>query len=315
MLDHTVVIAIGGNALIKDTEHRDLASQYAALGEITPHIATLVSAGWRVAIGHGNGPQVGFALRRSEIAATEVPPESLDVSGADTQGWIGYFLQQNIHNSLRAIGSQGQAVTVITQVEVDPADPAFQNPSKPIGAFMDKDEAMRRRAEGWSVMEDANRGWRRAVPSPVPLRIVEEAAIATLLAAGAVVITVGGGGIPVVRDARGALHGVAAVIDKDLSCALLANRLGAEALVICTGVERIALDFGKPNQMWVDHLTLSQAKQYLAEGRHFAQGSMAPKVEAVIRYLEQGGVRAIITDIPHIERALSGEAGTHITRT
>src|SRR5919202_3943685 len=203
MLDHTVVIAIGGNALIKDTEHRDLASQYAALGEITPHVATLVSAGWRVAIGHGNGPQVGFALRRSEIAATEVPPESLDVSGADTQGWIGYFLQQNIHNSLCAIGSPSLAVTVITQVEVDPADPAFQNPSKPIGAFMDKDEAMRRRAEGWGVMEDANRGWRRAVPSPMPLRIVEEAAIATLLTAAAGGITGWGGGVPGVGGGRG----------------------------------------------------------------------------------------------------------------
>lgn len=315
MRDRTVVVAIGGNALIKDAEHTGLADQYAALGETSRHIAGLLADGWRVAIGHGNGPQVGYALRRSELAAPELPIEPLDVCGAETQGWIGYFLQQNLHNSLRAIGHQRHPVTVITQVEVDPDDPAFQQPSKPIGSFMDEDQAMRRRAEGWSVMEDSGRGWRRAVPSPIPQHIVEEAAIAALMATGMVVITVGGGGIPVVRDGNGTLHGVAAVIDKDLSCALLANKIGADFLILCTGVEKIALHFGKPDQVWLDHLTLDQARQYLAEGTHFAAGSMAPKIQAVIRYLEHGGARAIITNIENIERAVRGDAGTHITRT
>jgi len=313
MRERTAVVAIGGNALIKDAAHISLADQYAALGETSRHIAQILSSGWKVAIGHGNGPQVGYALRRSELAAEELPIEPLDVCGADTQGWIGYFLQQNLYNSLRATNIQSQPVTVITQVEVDSKDPAFQNPSKPIGAFMDKDLAMRRCAEGWSVMEDSGRGWRRTVPSPIPQRIIEEEAITTLIATGAVVITVGGGGIPVVRDTDGALHGISAVIDKDLSCALLANKIGAEALILCTGVEKIALHFGKPDQVWLDHLTLDQARQYLAEGTHFAQGSMAPKIQAAIRYLEQGGARAIITSIQNMQRALNGDAGTHIT--
>ncbi|GAC1541118.1 MAG: carbamate kinase [Herpetosiphon sp.] len=308
----TAVIAIGGNALITDAEHTSLIYQYDALCQVSEYIAHLIKTGWRVVIGHGNGPQVGFALRRSELAAQELPQEPLDVCGADTQGWIGYFLQQTLHNTLRAIGSTSQPVTVITQVEVDRRDPAFQNPSKPIGAFMDYELAMHRQAEGWTVMEDSGRGWRRTVASPLPQCIIEEASIAALIATGATVIAVGGGGIPVVRDDNGALHGVDAVIDKDLSCALLANKIGAEALIICTGVEKIALHFGKPNQVWLDHLTVAQAKQYLDEGIHFAKGSMEPKMRAVVSYLEQGGKHAIITDLPNMARALSGATGTHI---
>src|SRR5262245_18943953 len=259
MSNHIAIIAIGGNALIKDPAHISSADQYAAVRETVQHVATLINAGWRVVIGHGNGPQVGFARRRSELAAQELPEEPLDVSGADTQGWIGYFLQQALHNSLCELGYDINPVTVVTQVEVDPNDPAFQNPSKPIGTFMEKELAMRRQAEGWAVMEVAGRGWRYVVPLPLPRRIVEQATITQLIEAGTVVITVGGGGIPVVADQHGALRGVAAVIDKDLSCALLANVLGAEMLILSTGVEKVALNFGKPEQVWLDHLTLAQA--------------------------------------------------------
>jgi carbamate kinase len=313
MGNRVVVIAVGGNALIKDPRHISAADQYAAVRETVQHIAVLINAGWRVVIGHGNGPQVGFARRRSELAAQELPEEPLDVCGADTQGWIGYFLQQTLRNSLHELGCEINPVTVITQVEVDPNDPAFQNPSKPIGAFMDKELALRRRAEGWTVMEDAGRGWRYVVPSPVPQRIVEQATITELIESGTVVITVGGGGIPVVSDMNGALHGVSAVIDKDLSCALLANTIGAEVLVLSTAVEKVALNFGKPDEVWLDHLRLAQAKQYLAEGTHFARGSMEPKIEAAVKYLERGGVRAIITNTDNIGRAVAGETGTHIT--
>jgi carbamate kinase len=313
MGNRVVVIAVGGNALIKDPRHISAADQYAAIRETVQHIAKLINAGWRVVIGHGNGPQVGFARRRSELAAHELPEEPLDVCGADTQGWIGYFLQQTLGNSLHELGCEINPVTVITQVEVDPNDPAFQNPSKPIGAFMDKELALRRRAEGWAVMEDAGRGWRYVVPSPVPQRIVEQATITELIESGAVVIAVGGGGIPVVSDMNGALHGVSAVIDKDLSCALLANTIGAEVLVLSTAVEKVALNFGKPDEVWLDRLRLSQAKQYLAESTHFAKGSMEPKIEAAVKYLERGGVRAIITNTDNIGRAVAGETGTHIT--
>lgn len=313
MSHRIAVVAVGGNALIKDPKRISAADQYAAVHETTRHLAALIENGWRVAIGHGNGPQVGFAVRRSELAAHELPEEPLDVCGANTQGWIGYFLQQNLHNHLSEAGHESRAVTVITQVEVDPNDPAFQHPSKPIGAFMDKELAMRRQAEGWTVMEDAGRGWRRVVASPVPQRIVEEPTIKDLIAAGATVITVGGGGIPVVRDEQGRLRGVAAVIDKDLASSLLASIIGADVFVISTAVEKVALNFGKPDETWLDHLTLDEAKRYLAEGTHFAKGSMAPKMQAVINYLERGGKHAIITNPENISRAIAGEAGTHIT--
>jgi carbamate kinase len=315
MTNHVAVVAIGGNALIKDPLRISAADQYAAVRETAQHVAKLITSGWRVVIGHGNGPQVGFARRRSELSALELPEEPLDVCGADTQGWIGYFLQQNLCNSLRELGcDSAAAVTVVTQVEVDADDPAFQNPSKPIGAWMNRELALRRQAEGWAIMEDAGRGWRYVVPSPVPKRIVEETTIKQLVESGAIVIAVGGGGIPVVADLNGALHGVAAVIDKDLSCALLANKLGADALILCTGVEKVALNFGRPDMTLLDHLTLAQARQYLAEGTHFAKGSMAPKIEAAIRFLEAGGNRVIITNTENIGRAVAGEAGTHITR-
>jgi len=308
------VVAIGGNSLIKDKQHQTVRDQYIAAGETCWHIAAMIEEGWDVAIGHGNGPQVGFILRRSELSAHELHEVPLDVCGADSQGAIGYALVQNLENDFRQLGLDRHAVAVVTQVEVAADDPAFQHPTKPIGSFMDEEDAERRRAEGWAVVDDANRGWRRVVASPQPIRIVEEDAIKRLLDEGFVVVSVGGGGIPVVADADGKLTGVAAVIDKDLASSLLATRIDADLLMITTAVEKVALDFGTPDQRSIDHMTLAEAKGYLAEGRHFAAGSMAPKIEAVIGFLERGGELAVITDPENVERALRGETGTTIVR-
>ena len=314
MTQKIAVIAIGGNSLIKDKAHRTVQDQYIAIDETTDLIAKMVKAGWGVAIAHGNGPQVGFILRRSELAAHELHEVPLDVCGADTQGAIGYALQQNLQNDLKDLGIDKPVATIVTQVQVNADDPAFQNPTKPIGSFMDQPQAMKRQDDdGWDVVEDAGRGWRRVVASPLPERIVEEEAVKTLIDAGMVVITVGGGGIPVVADENGHLKGVSAVIDKDFASALLANRIGAELFIVSTAVEKVALNFGKPNEEWVDHMSLAEAKQYLAEGTHFAKGSMAPKIQAVINFLEGGGKRVIVTDPDNLERALNGETGTHFT--
>lgn len=308
------VIAIGGNSLIRDDEHRTVPDQYAAAGATTDHIAALVAAGWEVAISHGNGPQVGFILRRSELSAHELHEVPLDVCGADTQGAIGYALQQNLANDFRELGIDKPVATVVTQVEVDRDDPAFAAPSKPIGSFMDEEAAMRRRdEEGWDVVEDAGRGWRRVVASPQPKRVVELDVVQQLLDAGVVVITVGGGGIPVVADEQGNLSGVPAVIDKDLASALLASELEADLLVISTAVEKVALNFGTPDQRWVDEFTVDEVKQYLEEGGHFKEGSMAPKMRAVVQFLEAGGKMALITNPENLERALARETGTWIT--
>ncbi|HZP90980.1 MAG TPA: carbamate kinase [Actinomycetota bacterium] len=313
MTSRTAVVAIGGNSLIKDRMHQSVRDQYIAAGETCWHIAGMIRNGWDVAITHGNGPQVGFILRRSELAAHELHEVPLDVCGADTQGAIGYALQQNLYNDFARLGIARQAVTVITQTEVSADDPAFGNPSKPIGSYMDEEQARRRREQdGWSVIEDAGRGWRRVVPSPRPVRIVELDAIAHLLREGFVVIAVGGGGIPVVADAEGNLQGIAAVIDKDLASSLLASSLGAELFLITTAVEKVALRFGTPEQEWIDRMTLSQAKAYLHEGTHFATGSMAPKIEAAASYVERTGGTAIITNPDNVERALAGETGTRI---
>jgi carbamate kinase len=310
------VIAIGGNSLIKDEKHKTVEDQYQAAKETCYHIADMIEAGWDVAIGHGNGPQVGFILRRSEIAAKvegmhEVP---LDVCGADSQGAIGYALQQNLQNELRRRGLRKPVATVVTQVEVDRNDPAFKNPTKPIGSFMNEAEAMRRKNEmGWDVVEDAGRGWRRVVASPLPKEVVELDVVQTLLQAGVIVVTVGGGGIPVIRDENGDLKGVAAVIDKDYASSLLAREIKADLFVISTAVEKVALNFGKPDQKWLDHITLAEARQYLAEGIHFAKGSMAPKIQAIIWFLEANpNGRALITNPENIGRALRGETGTWI---
>ena len=313
--DRRAVVAIGGNSLIRDKQHESVRDQYVAAGETCWHIASMITDGWNVAVAHGNGPQVGFILRRSELAAHELHEVPLDVCGADSQGAIGYALVQNLENDFGRLGLERHAVAVVTQVEVAADDPAFLNPTKPIGSFMDAATAARRREQdGWDVFEDAGRGWRRVVASPEPLRIVEEDAIRALIENGFVVISAGGGGIPVVADADGNLSGVAAVIDKDRASALLATCIGAELLLITTAVEKVALDFGTPQERWVDRMTLAEAKERLAEGRHFAAGSMAPKIEAVIRFLECGGATAVITDPENVERALAGETGTTIVR-
>jgi len=316
------VIAIGGNSLIKDPKRVSVEDQEQALRETSHHVADMVEAGWNVAIGHGNGPQVGYILRRSEIAAKaegmhEVP---LDVCGADSQGAIGYEFQQALQNELFRRGIKKNVCTIITQMLVDQNDAAFQNPAKPIGSFMDEAEAKRRQQEmGWSVVEDAGRGWRRVVPSPLPKEIVELDSVKTLINAGVIVITVGGGGMPVIDDGQGGYRGTAAVIDKDFASSLLARKLNADLFLIATAVEKVALNFGKPDQKWLDRISLAEAKRYLAEGTHFAKGSMAPKIQAVIWFLELGlkvpkgaGRQAIITNPENIGRALQGEAGTWI---
>ncbi len=310
------VVAIGGNSLIKDKDHQTVEDQYQAARETTYHIADMIEQGWDVAIGHGNGPQVGFILRRSEIAAKvegmhEVP---LDVCGADSQGAIGYALQQTLQNELFKRGIKKPVATVVTQVLVDKNDKAFQNPSKPIGGFMDETEAKRREKElGWSVVEDAGRGWRRVVASPIPKEVVELESVETLIKTGTVVVTVGGGGIPVIDNGKGEYIGTAAVIDKDYASSLLARLIKADLLLISTAVEKVAINFGKPEQKWLDKISLAEAKQYLAEGTHFAKGSMAPKIQAIIWFLEANPKgKALITTPENIGRALKGETGTWI---
>jgi carbamate kinase len=315
MANKLAVVAIGGNSLIKDEKHKTVEDQYEAARETTFHIADMIEAGWNVAIGHGNGPQVGFILRRSEIAAKaegmhEVP---LDVCGADSQGAIGYSLQQTLQNELYRRGIKKSVATVVTQVLVDKNDSAFQKPSKPIGSFMDEPEAKRREKEmGWSVVEDAGRGWRRVVASPQPKEVVELEAVEALINAGTIVITVGGGGIPVIDLGDHDYQGVAAVIDKDFASSLLASLIKADLFLISTAVEKVAINFGKPDQKWLDKMTLAEAKAYLAEGTHFAKGSMAPKIQAIIWFLENGGKQALITNPENIGRALKGETGTWI---
>jgi carbamate kinase len=315
MTKRVAVVAIGGNSLIKDKNHQTVEDQYQASAETAHHIADMIEAGWDVAIGHGNGPQVGFILRRSEIAAKtegmhEVP---LDVCGADSQGAIGYALQQCLQNEFYRRGIKKNVATVITQTLVDKNDAAFKKPSKPIGGFMDESEARRRESDmDWTVVEDAGRGWRRVVASPDPKEIVEFESIKTLIDSGVVVISTGGGGIPVIDKGNGEYMGVAAVIDKDFGSSLLAQNLGADLFLISTAVEKVAINFGTPEQKWIDRMTLAEARNYLVEGKHFAKGSMAPKIEAIIRFLEHGGKQALITNPENIGRALKGETGTWI---
>jgi carbamate kinase len=308
------VVAIGGNSLILNPKKVTVEDQYIAAAETSKHIADMIEAGWDVAIGHGNGPQVGFILRRSEIAAKEGMHEvPLDVCGADSQGAIGYAIQQTLQNELIRRGIKKSVATIVTQVKVDIKDKAFQNPTKPIGGFMEEVEAKKREKDlGWNIVEDSGRGWRRVVASPIPMEVVEIDAVKELIAAGTVVITVGGGGIPVIDDGKGGCIGTAAVIDKDFASSLLARLINADLLLISTAVEKVAINYGKPEQKWLDKMTLAEAKAYLAEGTHFAKGSMAPKIQAIIWFLENGGKQALITDPPHIGAALRGETGTWI---
>ena len=307
-----IVLAIGGNSLIRDEQHRTVSDQWVLARETCHHIAEIIQAGHRVVVTHGNGPQVGFIIRRSELARHELHPVPLDSCDADTQGAIGYMIQQSLENEFLRRGLRKSAVALVTQVEVDAGSPAFANPTKPIGAFMDEATARARAAqEGWTIKEDAGRGWRRVVPSPEPRAIVEIEAIRALVQAGFVVTAVGGGGIPVTRDHEGQLHGVEAVIDKDHASSLLATELRADQFVITTAVCQVFLDYRKPGQRALSRLTTDEARRHLAEGQ-FGEGSMAPKIRAVVRYLEQGGKRAVITCPEELELAIDGRAGTEI---
>jgi carbamate kinase len=305
------VVAVGGNALIVDKTKQAIPDQFDAIRETMSHIAGMIQDGWDVIITHGNGPQVGFIMRRSELAMHELHPVPMDFAGADTQGAIGYMAQKALRNEFKHRGMHKQAVTVVTQVQVDAADPAFENPSKPVGSFLDEATAKERMGLGQDFVEDAGRGWRRVVPSPKPMDIIEVTAIKKLVDSGFIVIAVGGGGIPVVEKEDGELRGVEAVIDKDFASGLLANNISADLLLISTAVEKVALNFGKPDQKWIDSMTVAEAEAYIAEG-HFAPGSMLPKVQAIVKFLKEGGKQALITDPPNIQRALNGETGTWI---
>ena len=306
------VVAVGGNSLIKDASHKSVPDQYTAASESMNHIAEMIAQGWDVVVTHGNGPQVGFIQRRSELSRHELHEIPLDYCGADTQGAIGYMFVMALHNEFLNRGMDKKAVAVVTQTIVDGDDPAFKNPTKPIGSFMDEKMAQERaEKENWSVVEDAGRGWRRVVASPIPQRIVEASAIRNLIDAGFTVVGVGGGGIPVIEEANGSLVGVEAVIDKDFGSSLLSTMINADLFVISTAVEKVAINFNKPGQKWLDRMTVAEAEAYMAEG-HFAKGSMLPKIQAILRFIKNGGKQALITNPENIGRALKGETGTWI---
>lgn len=311
------VVAVGGNALIQSDRHNSIPDQYQAVMETVGHVVEMIEAGWDLVLTHGNGPQVGFILRRSELAADEVAPVPLDYAVGDTQGAIGYMFQKALHNELQRRGIERIVVALVTQTRVSADDAAFRHPSKPVGAFFDRQTALERQQKlGWTVMEDAGRGWRRTVPSPEPLEIMEREVIGQLLAQGCIVIACGGGGIPVVQDENQQLQGVEAVIDKDLASALLAEQLGADLLMIPTGVEQVAINFGTPQQQWLDALSIEQAQDLLQQGQ-FGAGSMQPKIEAILRFVanskQQGkNGQGLITSPQAIKAALNHQTGTWI---
>jgi carbamate kinase len=308
----TAVIAIGGNSLILDKQHEDVPSQWGAVQETCKHIADMVERGWKLVITHGNGPQVGFILRRNELAAHEVHQTPLDMIGADTQGSIGYMIGQTLQNEFKHRGIEQPIAAVVTQVLVDRNDPGFLNPTKGIGGFTAEAKAREFEADGWRVVEDAGRGWRRVIASPIPIRIVELDAIRTLVDSGFIVVAVGGGGIPVFEDEDGNLVGTRAVIDKDRATALLAKELEVDLFLVSTAVAQVAINFNEPGQQWLDRMTAEEARVYHAEG-HFKPGSMGPKIEAVLSYLDAYPAgKALITDPANIAQALDGKSGTWI---
>ncbi|AZK47599.1 carbamate kinase family protein [Paenibacillus lentus] len=310
-----VVVAIGGNSLVKGNEDNTIQDQYEAVCKIAANIADMVEEGCEVVVTHGNGPQVGFTLRRGEIAekVAGMPSVPLVNCVADTQGGIGYQIQQALTNEFIRRGMKQKVATVITQVEVSSDDPNFKNPSKPVGAFFTLEQAKKLEKEhpDWVFVEDSGRGYRRVVPSPQPIDILEKDAIKSLIGAGYVVIAVGGGGIPVVKRADQTYEGIDAVIDKDLATSLLAEQIQAETLVITTGVPKVFIHFGKPNQKALDVITVAETRQYVLED-HFPQGSMLPKIKASLRFLEQSGSRVIITNSESLKAAIQHKAGTHI---
>jgi carbamate kinase len=307
-----VVIAIGGNSLIRDREHMGVLDQYRVAGETSRYIVPIVKQGYRVLITHGNGPQVGFILLRSELARDVIHQVPLANCVADTQGSIGMQIAQSLQNEFLHQGMEQPVVALVPQVVVDELDPSFAAPSKPIGPFMSEEEARQREEEnGWVVGEDAGRGWRRLVPSPTPLKIIELPAIRALLDNGTLVIAAGGGGIPVVYKSDGELRPRPAVIDKDAASCLLASELGASIFIISTDVDKVSLNFGTPEQFEIDRMNVAECRQHLAAG-HFATGSMRPKIESAIAFLEQGGEQVIITQPQNLQADLREICGTHI---
>ncbi len=312
MSDKLAVVAVGGNSLIHDKQHEDVGSQVHAVEETCSHIAAMIERGWNVVVTHGNGPQVGFILRRNELAYPEVHSTPLDVISADTQGAIGYMISQALLNEFKERGIHRQVASLVTQVLVDRDDPGFKNPTKGIGGFTTKENAEVFVKQGWSVTEDAGRGWRRMIASPIPRKIVERDAIRRLIDDGFIVIAVGGGGVPVIEDERGILKGVYAVIDKDRASSLLAADLEADLFLISTAVEKVAVNFNQPDQKWLDRMTLSEARKLQAEG-HFLAGSMGPKIEALIAFLEANPKgKGLVTKPETIVEALEGKTGTWI---
>lgn len=314
-MNKLAVIAIGGNSLISDNSHETVEDQYSAVCETARNITGMMEEGYNVIITHGNGPQVGFILRRSEIAteAAGMHPVPLVSCGADTQGAIGYQIQQAMDNEFRRRGIDKSAVTIVTQVIVDAKDPAFANPTKPIGSFYPEENIQKIKAENpsWVMVSDAGRGYRRVVASPLPQEIVEVDIIKKLVVEGYCLVAVGGGGIPVIKLADGTLKGIDAVIDKDFASSLLAAQINADVLIISTGVPLVYLNYGKADERALDKVTLNELKQYVQEN-HFAPGSMLPKIQAVISFLERGGKKAIITNPESLAAAVAGKTGTHI---
>jgi carbamate kinase len=306
------VLAIGGNALIRDGKHESIPDQYAMVCELAEDVAGMIEAGWKVVVTHGNGPQVGFILRRSELSIAEVPPVPMDYAGADIQGAVGYMFVKALRNVFKRRRISREPACVVTQTLVDREDPAFANPTKPIGSHMEEARAKQlAKKYHWTVREDAGRGWRRVVPSPKPQSILETAVIKSLAAQGFVVVACGGGGIPVIQDEGGDLRGVEAVIDKDLASSLLARSMEADILVLPTGVEKVALDFNKPTQRWLDRMTLAEARKHQGDGQ-FDPGSMGPKIAALVDFVGGGGRMGLITNPPNLSRALRGETGTRL---
>ena len=313
-----VVVALGGNAAYPPSIKGTADEQLELMEQVCGHLVDIIRAGWQLVLTHGNGPVVGNILYRMARTAGELPPMPMDVCVAHSQGGMGYMLQQSLANVMHDRGMDAVVSCVVTEVEVDAADPAFQQPTKPVGKFFTEDEAARMAATtGWTFAEDAGRGWRRIVASPAPRKILDLKTIDALLDAGVVPIACGGGGVPVVVDARGRHRGVSAVIDKDLTSALLAAHLHADALVMVTGVERVALDFNQPTQRWLDHMTLAEARAHMAAGQ-FPPGSMGPKIAAAMAFLQESpqanrhGV-VIITSLEQAFQALQGQSGTRIT--
>ncbi len=308
----TIVVALGGNAIIEEGTEGTIEQQFANTRKSLDAIVGMIQEGHKVVLTHGNGPQAGVHLIRNEAASAQVPPSPLNVIVADTQGSMGYMIAQCLSNALLKAGVKKDVVTVITQVEVDPADPSMQNPTKYVGPFYKAEQVEKMRERGWVIKEDPGRGFRRVVPSPIPLDVIEKETIKDLIDDGKVVIAVGGGGVPVKREADGTLSGVDAVIDKDRASALLANLIGADELVILTGVDRVAINFKKPDQKFFDRMTVAECEQYLKEGQ-FPKGSMGPKIEAACDFIKRGGDKVVITTMENATLAVDGRAGTVIT--